>query len=38
VTLRLEDGSTQRFTIPSGQKFTINGSETDVTCPQFSFT
>lgn len=29
VTLRLEDGSTQRFTIPSGQKFTINGSETD---------
>jgi RNase P/RNase MRP subunit p29 len=29
VTLRLEDGSIQRFTIPSGQKFTINGSETD---------
>ena len=29
VTLRLEDGSTQQFTIPSGQKFTINGSETN---------
>jgi len=29
VTLRLEDNSTQRFKIPAGQKFTINGQETD---------
>jgi len=29
VTLRLEDGSTQRFKIPQGQKFTINGQQTD---------
>jgi LPXTG-motif cell wall-anchored protein len=29
VTLRLEDNSTQRFKIPEGQKFTINGRETD---------
>jgi hypothetical protein len=29
VTLKLEDGSNQRFSIPSGQKFTINGKETD---------
>ena len=29
VTLRLDDGSTQRFAIPSGQKFTVNGQETD---------
>jgi hypothetical protein len=30
VILRLEDGSTQRFTVPLNQKFTINGEETDV--------
>jgi hypothetical protein len=29
VTLKLEDGSNQRFSIPSGQKFTINGKDTD---------
>lgn len=29
VTLRLEDNSTQRFKIPEGQKFTINGQQTD---------
>jgi LPXTG-motif cell wall-anchored protein len=29
VTLRLEDNSMQRFKIPAGQKFTINGQETD---------
>ena len=29
VTLRLEDNSTERFKIPAGQKFTINGRETD---------
>ena len=29
VTLKLEDGSTQRFKIPNGQKFTINGQQTD---------
>jgi len=29
VTLRLEDNSTQRFKIPQGQKFTINGQQTD---------
>jgi hypothetical protein len=29
VTLRLEDNSTERFKIPQGQKFTINGRETD---------
>lgn len=29
VTLRLEDGTTQRFHIPKGQKFTVNGQETD---------
>ena len=29
VTLRLEDGSVQRFKIPKGQKFTVNGQETD---------
>ena len=29
VTLRLEDNSTERFKIPPGQKFTINGQETD---------
>ena len=29
VTLKLEDGSTQRFTIPSGQKFMVNGQQTD---------
>ena len=29
VTLRLEDNSTERFKIPEGQKFTINGQQTD---------
>ena len=29
VTLQLEDNSTQRFKIPEGQKFTVNGKETD---------
>jgi len=29
VILRLEDNSTQRFKIPKGQKFTVNGQETD---------
>lgn len=29
VTLRLEDGTTERFNIPKGQKFTIDGQETD---------
>src|SRR5215469_16995081 len=29
VTLRLEDNSTQRFKIPAGQKFTVNGQQTD---------
>ena len=29
VVLTLEDGKNQRFTIPSGQKFTVNGQETD---------
>jgi hypothetical protein len=29
VILRLEDGSTQRFSIPKGQKFMVNGQETD---------
>jgi len=29
VTLRLEDGSVQQFKIPDGQKFNINGQETD---------
>jgi RNase P/RNase MRP subunit p29 len=29
VTLRLEDNSTQRFKIPNGQKFTVNGQQTD---------
>jgi RNase P/RNase MRP subunit p29 len=29
VILRLEDNSTQQFTIPKGQKFTVNGQETD---------
>jgi len=29
VTLRLEDNSTQRFKIPSGQKFMVDGQETD---------
>lgn len=29
VILRLEDNSTQRFTIPKGQKFTVDGQETD---------
>jgi membrane anchored protein len=29
VILRLEDGTTQQFTIPKGQKFTIEGKETD---------
>jgi hypothetical protein len=29
VTLRLEDNSTQRFKIPEGQKFTVNGQQTD---------
>lgn len=30
VILRLEDGSTQQFTVPQNQKFTINGEETNV--------
>jgi len=29
VILRLEDNSTQRFHIPKGQKFMVNGKETD---------
>jgi hypothetical protein len=29
VTLSLEDGTNQTFKIPKGQKFTINGEETD---------
>src|SRR5271157_221406 len=29
VTLRLETGEVQRFNIPKGQKFTIEGKETD---------
>jgi hypothetical protein len=29
VTLRLEDGSVQEFQIPDGQKFTVEGRETD---------
>ena len=29
VSLRLEDGNVQQFTIPKGQKFTIDGKETD---------
>jgi len=29
VTLRLEDNSMQRFKIPSGQKFMVDGQETD---------
>ena len=29
VTLRMEDNTTQRFKIPKGQKFTVNGQETD---------
>ena len=29
VTLRLQDGTTQRFKIPAGQKFTIDGQQTD---------
>jgi len=29
VTLRLEDGTTERFNIPKGQKFTVDGQETD---------
>ena len=29
VTLRLEDGTTQKFNIPKGQKFTVEGQETD---------
>lgn len=29
VTLTLEDGTNQRFNIPRGQKFTVNGRETD---------
>jgi len=29
VSLRLEDGTVQQFTIPKGQKFTIDGKETD---------
>jgi hypothetical protein len=29
VILRLEDGTTQQFTIPKGQKFTVEGKETD---------
>ena len=30
VILTLENGQNQRFTVPDGQKFTINGQETDV--------
>lgn len=29
VILRLQDGTNQQFKIPNGQKFTINGKETD---------
>jgi LPXTG-motif cell wall-anchored protein len=29
VILRLEDGTTQQFNIPSGQQFTINGEQVD---------
>ena len=29
VILTLEDGTNQRFSIPSGQKFTVDGQETD---------
>lgn len=29
VILKLEDGTTQQFSIPQGQKFVINGEETD---------
>ncbi len=29
VTLTLEDGTTQQFKIPKGQKFTVDGKETD---------
>ena len=29
VTLKLEDGTTQQFKIPKGQKFTVDGQETD---------
>jgi RNase P/RNase MRP subunit p29 len=29
VTLTLEDGTNQQFTIPKGQKFMVNGQETD---------
>jgi LPXTG-motif cell wall-anchored protein len=29
VTLRLQDGTTQRFKIPQGQKFTVDGQQTD---------
>lgn len=29
VTLRLEDGTTEQFKIPKGQKFTVDGQETD---------
>jgi hypothetical protein len=29
VILTLEDGKNQKFTIPKGQKFTVNGQETD---------
>ena len=29
VTLRLEDGTTQQFKIPKGQKFMVDGQETD---------
>src|SRR5262249_1679013 len=29
VTLRLEDGSVEQFKIPDGQKFNVNGQETD---------
>jgi LPXTG-motif cell wall-anchored protein len=30
VILTMENGENQRFTVPDGQKFTINGQETDV--------
>jgi hypothetical protein len=30
VILTLENGENQRFTVPEGQKFTIDGNETDV--------
>ena len=29
VILRLEDGTSQKFKIPKGQKFTVNGAQTD---------